>query len=53
VALDWTLDLFFPRDITLLKVLLKTTVPAKADDYPAPVPQPADLAQHERALRMP
>jgi NADH dehydrogenase len=53
VALDWTLDLFFPRDITLLKVLLKTTVPAKADDHPEPVPQPADQGQNERALRMP
>jgi len=44
VALDWTLDLFFPRDITLLKVLLKTTAPAEADDHPGAVPQPADLA---------
>jgi hypothetical protein len=43
VALDWTLDLFFPRDITLLKVLLKTTAPVQADDHPEPVPQPADL----------
>jgi NADH dehydrogenase len=51
VALDWTLDLVFPRDITLLKVLLKTTGPATADDYPDPVPQPADQGQHEHALR--
>jgi len=44
VALDWTLDLVFPRDITLLKVLLKTAVPATADDHPEPVSQRADLA---------
>lgn len=44
VALDWTLDLFFPRDITLLKVLLKTAVPVEAHDHPGPVRRPADLA---------
>lgn len=44
VALDWTLDLVFPRDITLLKVLLKTAVPATAGDHPEPVSQRADLA---------
>ncbi len=53
VALDWTLDLVFPRDITLLRVLLKTTVPVKADDHREPLPQAADLAQPERALRRP
>jgi hypothetical protein len=53
VALDWTLDLFFPRDITLLKILLKTAVPAKANDHPELVSQPADLAQYGRALRRP
>lgn len=47
VALDWTLDLVFPRDITLLK----TAVPLKADDSPERVPQPVDLAQDEWAPR--
>jgi hypothetical protein len=28
VALDWTLDLFFPRDIVLLKLLMR---PSAAD----------------------
>lgn len=53
VALDWTLDLVFPRDITLLKVLLKTTVPMEADDHSGSVRQPAARGQSDHARRSP
>ncbi len=35
VAMDWTLDLFFPRDIVLLKVFMKKTpseIPADSSE---------------------
>ena len=34
VALDWTLDLVFPRDIVLLKMLLKESVAAEVPTPP-------------------
>ncbi len=51
VALDWTLDLFFPRDITLLKILLEAADPVESLDHPEPVPQPAAPAQNNRSTR--
>lgn len=37
VALDWTLDLFFPRDIVSLRAFMKPAVPQEApDDGPVP-----------------
>lgn len=40
VVLDWTLDLLFPRDITLLKTLLRPPVAAEASDHPHLVRSP-------------
>ncbi len=41
VALDWTLDLFFPRDIVLLKLFTKGARVVAAED-----PPPAHIAAH-------
>ena len=36
VAMDWTLDLFFPRDIVLLRVFMQRSPSETPVDRPAP-----------------
>jgi NADH dehydrogenase len=43
VAMDWTLDLFFPRDIVLLKIFMERPPGEAPVDQPAPQAEPADI----------
>lgn len=46
VAMDWTLDLFFPRDIVLLKIFMKRAPSEMPVDSAAPQRSPNDAKAH-------